>query len=338
MKYDEFAFFNQQLGAMLRDGIPLEGALRQLCSDMQRGQLCTELEQLGADLQSGTPLKTALARRKLPEFYSQMLIVGAQSNNLPGVLIMLADYYRRVDSIWTRLKGLMVYPLMVLVSAFTLSCLFAYLGVRLLLYGIPEMAELIIELDPGHPLQPQLIIGILIPPVLIGLLLVSWLIFLMVPAANRTFRWRLPAFKDAKLAQLASAMQMMLKSGENLDDAIALLQHMEMDGRAGLELGKWKSRLAGGRGKFTELATPGGVFPPLFIWLVGNAGEDLAGGFQRASEIYSARAVNRIEIFLYAALPASILALGTMIICQMLPVLKLFLAFMKMMGGGDSIS
>ena len=27
MKHDEFAFFNQQLAAMLRDGIPLEGAV-----------------------------------------------------------------------------------------------------------------------------------------------------------------------------------------------------------------------------------------------------------------------------------------------------------------------
>jgi type II secretory pathway component PulF len=34
---DEFAFFNQQLAAMLRDGIPLEGALRRLCQEMRRG-------------------------------------------------------------------------------------------------------------------------------------------------------------------------------------------------------------------------------------------------------------------------------------------------------------
>jgi type II secretory pathway component PulF len=37
MKNDEFAFFNQQLAAMLRDGIPLEGALRHLCAEMRSG-------------------------------------------------------------------------------------------------------------------------------------------------------------------------------------------------------------------------------------------------------------------------------------------------------------
>ncbi|HXC98776.1 MAG TPA: type II secretion system F family protein [Verrucomicrobiae bacterium] len=334
MKYDEFAFFNQQLGAMLRDGIPLEGALRQLCSNMERGQLRTELELLGADLQGGTPLKTALAARKLPDFYSQMVEIGARSNDLPGVLLMLADYYRRVDSIWTRLKGLMVYPLMVLIAAFALSCLFGYLGIRLFFSSIPEMSQLLEELYMGYSPQPAVILGIFIPPVLIGALLAFWVIFLSVPAVNRAFRWRLPAFRDAKLAQLASGMQMMLKSGENLDDAIGLLQKMELGSPAGPELAKWKSQLAGGRGKFTQMAVPGKVFPPMFIWLVANAGEDLAGGFQSAAEIYDARAINRIEMFLYAALPAAILGLGVLIICQILPMLRIFGAFLNGVGGG----
>src|SRR3974390_1854979 len=55
MKYDEFAFFNQQLGAMLRDGIPLEGALQQLCASMQRGELRGQLEQLESSLKAGSP-------------------------------------------------------------------------------------------------------------------------------------------------------------------------------------------------------------------------------------------------------------------------------------------
>ena len=61
MKNDEFAFFNQQLAAMLRDGIPLEGALRRLCQEMRRGNLRDELQALEADLAKGTPMAGALA-------------------------------------------------------------------------------------------------------------------------------------------------------------------------------------------------------------------------------------------------------------------------------------
>ncbi len=63
MKYDEFAFFNQQLAAMLRDGIPLEGALRRLCDEMRAGALRTELQALEADLAKGTPIADALTDR-----------------------------------------------------------------------------------------------------------------------------------------------------------------------------------------------------------------------------------------------------------------------------------
>src|SRR5277367_1157671 len=121
MKLDEFAFFNQQLAAMLRDGIPLESALGQLCASMRRDDLRDELEKLRADLANGVPIQQALASRRLPPFYVQMIQVGVKSNNLPGVLTLVADYYQRASLIGMRLKGLMVYPLIVLLATVALS-------------------------------------------------------------------------------------------------------------------------------------------------------------------------------------------------------------------------
>ena len=66
MSYDELAFFNQQLAAMLREGIPLEAALKQLSSGMRTGSFRAELEELQDDLARGTPLADALKRRSLP--------------------------------------------------------------------------------------------------------------------------------------------------------------------------------------------------------------------------------------------------------------------------------
>jgi hypothetical protein len=48
--------------------------------------------------------------------------LARKSNDLPGVLTLLADRYQRRHSLVTRLKGLMVYPMIVLCSAFLLSC------------------------------------------------------------------------------------------------------------------------------------------------------------------------------------------------------------------------
>jgi len=103
MKNDEFAFFNHQLAGMLRDGIPLEGALSRLRQEMRRGPLRTELELLEGDLARGVPLGEAIRARQLPELYQRMLLVGVKSNDLPAVLILLGDYYQRRHNIWTRL-------------------------------------------------------------------------------------------------------------------------------------------------------------------------------------------------------------------------------------------
>jgi type IV pilus assembly protein PilC len=127
MKYDEFAFFNQQLAAMLRDGIPLEGALHRLCEEMRRGKLRDELQALEVDLARGTPIADALKTRQLPELYKRMVLVGVKSGDLPGALTMLADYFHRQNNLWTRMKGLMVYPLVVLLVAFLLSCFLSYI-------------------------------------------------------------------------------------------------------------------------------------------------------------------------------------------------------------------
>src|SRR5438552_19060347 len=88
---------------------------------MRGGALRAEIQLLEADLSHGPPLKDALARRALPPFYTRMVEIGARSNDLPGVLTLLADHYHRANALWTRLKGLMVYPLLVLLVSLALT-------------------------------------------------------------------------------------------------------------------------------------------------------------------------------------------------------------------------
>lgn len=324
MKNDEFAFFNQQLASMLREGIPLEGALQQLSADMRQGEFREEVQKLESDLRNGVPLNDAIAARKLPDFYVQMVRVGVAGNDLPGVLTLLADYYQRVDATWTRLKGLMVYPLLVLCGAFFLSCFLTYACLQIIGSGFAN--------EMGFRLPPTIMVNLWAPPIFIGLLLALALLIAMVPSLHRWFRWRVPAFREAKLAQVASAMALMLKSGGNLNDALGVVRQMERGTIASAELADWQRRLANGRGQFAEMAEPGRAFPPMFLWLIENAGEDLAGGFRRTAELYSARANQRTDMFLYAALPVSVLALGSMICLQIVPLVRGFTQLLNGIG------
>jgi type IV pilus assembly protein PilC len=327
MKYDEFAFFNQQLAAMLRDGIPLEGALQRLCQEMRRGQLRDELQALEADLAKGVPMPEALAVRQLPELYKRMILVGVKSGDLPGALTMLADYFQRQNNVWTRLKGLMVYPLIVLVAAFGLSCFLSYLLTNFVLESLVSLVNI---------KSPIISTGLWISPVILGTALVIFLIAVLFLPARQKLRWRLPAFHEASLSRAASAIGLMLKNGVRLDDALALIEQLEKGTDAEKEVAQWRQRLASGRGKFSEIAVTSRIFPSLFIWTVTQSGEDLALGFQRAAAIYHDRAVYRTELLLYSVLPCSILALSALILSQIQPVFAVMISFINSLSGNMS--
>jgi type IV pilus assembly protein PilC len=340
MNYDEFAFFNQQLAAMLRDGIPLEGALGRLCEDMRQGALRFELEQLGADLAKGRPLGDALRERQLPDLYKRLVLVGAKSNDMPGALTLLADYYQNQHNLWTRLKGLMVYPTIVVVVAFAVSLIFYFAWTNYLLgawksflTGMLEGSQLPALTRASMPLLDNLWVF----PTFFGCLCALILTVLFVPRLRQAIGWRLPAFREARLAQTASTIGLLLKGGLPLPDTFGLVGELEGNSAARDEIDKWTQNLSAGMTRFSQIAAGGRVFPPLFVWLVSSAGEDIAGGFGQASEIYRNRATHRSEILLFAALPLSVLLLGVIILTQGWIIFSGFLVFVQLMnsvGGG----
>jgi len=327
MNHDEFSFFNQQLAAMLREGIPLEGALKQLCAGMKSGPLRAELQLLEAELARGTPLAEAIARRKLPELYKRMVQVGVRGNDLPGVLTLLADHHQRANALWARLKGLMVYPLLVILVSLALTLLVSVTLNRFL-------SEFFYVTSFGQSSQNVIwSLSVWLPPLMLALLAVVFVAAITIPSWRARLRWTLPAFREASLAQLASALALMIKNGTPLPDALALAQSLESATPAARPLAEWQQHLAAGAGKPAQLPVSMMPLPPLFLWLVHQSGEDLAAGFQKAANLYQARASYRTDMMLYGALPVSIILLGVMISWQVAPMMQSLVSLMNMIGG-----
>lgn len=321
MNYDELAFFNQQLAAMLQEGIPLEGALKQLSAGMRDAPLRAEMEALEKDLASGKPLSEALAQRRLPELYRRMLVVGVRGNDLPGMLTLLADHYHRTNALWTRLKGLMVYPLLVLVVSLSLTLILTLVFSRFLTSFFEQLHT-----------PPLLLATMWVPPIVLAVLAALGLGAVLLPSWRQRLRWRLPAFKEASLAQLASALALMLRKGTTLPEALGLAEGLESGSPAREALVAWRVLVEKGQGNPAQWPQPMKPFPPLFLWLIQKGGEDLAAGFQNAADIYQDRAAHRIELALYGALPVSILFLGQMILWQVAPLVQGVAQMMNALG------
>jgi type II secretory pathway component PulF len=156
---------------------------------------------------------------------------------------------------------------------------------------------------------------------------------LVILPTRRMLRWRLPAFKEASLSEVASVIWLMLKNGVPLNDALQLAEQLEIGTRAEQNIAQWRQQLASGRGKFSDMVVSNSIFPPLFVWTISQAGEDLTSGFKRTAELYQARALYRTEMFLYSALPCSILLIAALIISQIQPVFRALTMFINALGG-----
>lgn len=325
MKTDELAFFNQQLAAMLREGIPLEGALSELVKGMRRGQLRDQLGLLQADLERGVPMREALEKRELPAFYRRMIIAGASAQDLPAMLTLLADYYNRSHATWARLKGLMVYPVIVMVVAFALSAILGILLNKLFFVNVAG-----VEYAPS---QKNLVMASLwASPTVIGLGVLVCLSALGIPSIRAKARWKLPAFRDASLSQLSSAMAIMLKNGIPLPEAIRLGEMLESGTPVETALAEWREQIASGKGKPADWKQSSDALPPLFLWLIRSSGDDLGAGFQKAADLYGTRSIYRTELMLYGVLPLSVLLLGQMILWQVVPAIHFLGRMMNMIG------
>ena len=336
MNHEQLSFFNHQLAAMLKSGLPLESSLRQLSALMSRGPLRDEIQKLEADLEQGVPLEEALGCRQLPELYVAMLRAGLKGNDLPGVLTLAADYYGHLHATWLRLKGLMVYPGIVLLTSLFVAAFVAVIYSHMAKEASSSFGTFL----PGQAGSPDLawlLVQVWLPVAFLALTTGVFLLVLSVRRWRQRARWFVPGFREASLSQLAVTLATMLEQGTDLDAALAVAQRNEGHAGARHELGLWRERLAGGARHFSDLVQPGRLVPPLFVWLVTGAGENWARGFRRAAEIYDARAKYRVEIALYAVLPVTILFLAGVIGLEMLPLMRSFALMLNDLGGDGGL-
>ena len=330
MNLDAFAFFNQQLAGMLNNGIPLEGALRQLASNLDDPKLKGEIQALEKDLGAGMKLAEAMQRRDLPDLYRKLVSAAAPAGKLPAMLIMLADYYRQRHTLWTRLKALMLYPVMVLLMAALVSGLVAVL--------LGQLAQSFwSDLMGGwNPNRPSGTYWLMWAP--FGVSLLAFIVALVGLGSSRLrewLSWKLPGFRECRLAGIAGAMHVVLTGGVPLPEAIALLRGLDEEEGADGDLKVWEERLRAGSGRMEDFAAGSKVIPPMFVWLVSQSGSDLAGGFARAAKLYLDRSRFRLELMLYAVLPTAVLCLGFLIVIQAMGGVSLVGSLLDMLGSVD---
>lgn len=275
--------FVRNLRVMVSAGVPLPRAFSILSEQTKSKKLRNILLETKEKVLKGKPLSESL--RDYPDVFSDLFVsmirTGEETGTLEDVLIVLADQMEKDYQLRSRIKGAMVYPI-VIVSAMVV------IGVVMMIFVVPKLAEVFEELNAELPLTTRIIMAVgdflasfwyLLPIALIAVVFVFKIILktrrgkllfdiiaLKIPVAGGIIRKANSAYFVRTLSSLVSAGVPVVESFKIASSSLSntLFKEAVLEAAEKIKKGSKMSE---------ALDSRKGVFPSLVIQMIEVGGE-----------------------------------------------------------------
>ncbi len=129
--------FTRQLSTLQDAGLPILRSLKILEGQCKPGVLKNSLGDVVEDIESGSTLSEAFAKhpKAFDRLYCNMIKAGEAGGALEAILQRLADFKEKSQTLKRRIKGAMVYPIVVILVA---CCIVGFI----LYFIIPKFEEI----------------------------------------------------------------------------------------------------------------------------------------------------------------------------------------------------
>lgn len=116
VKTKDKVLFSRQLSTLINAGLPLVQSLRNVAAQTQNKNFQVVINQIITDVESGTAFSVALAKHKdvFDEVFISLVAAGEASGTLDKALERIADQKEKDAEILSKVRGAMVYPLIVM--------------------------------------------------------------------------------------------------------------------------------------------------------------------------------------------------------------------------------
>jgi len=119
VKSKELTSFTRQLSILQDAGLPILRSLRILANQAKPGRLKFSLEDTCDEIEAGSTLSEAMSKspKCFDRLYVNMIKAGEAGGALELILQRLADFKERAESLKRKVKGAMIYPIVVITVA-----------------------------------------------------------------------------------------------------------------------------------------------------------------------------------------------------------------------------
>lgn len=175
IKLAQKIFFVQQLKVMVKSGISLSIALRTLSEQTKSKSFKKILLDLQATVEKGSLLSQGLDKyqKSFGELFINMVKAGETSGKLEDVLDQLFVQMNKDNEIISKVRGAMIYPAIVVTMMLAI-------GTLVIVYVIPTISSVFLELNVELPLATRILIGISNIAINYGIFIVIGLIITLV--------------------------------------------------------------------------------------------------------------------------------------------------------------
>lgn len=338
------ALFNRQFATVLDAGIPMVRGLRGLAADTPSRILSRSLLDVAERIERGEALSDAMShnRQAFDGMYISMIRAGERAGTLPEIVEQMAVYLEKIDTIQTKVRSAMAYPVTVLVFAIV-ATLF------LLLQIVPTFKEIYGEMGQSLPTLTQQVVdasdAIRSHMLLTFSIVAALLVVLTLWGRTRPGRYmkdtvtlNLPVFgnlmRRSVMSRFSRTLGMLLRSGLPVLESLELVKGAAANAVVEGAIDDAKASVAQGR-SILEAFRATHKFPEMVIQLMATGEEsgDLDGMLIKASDFYD-RQVEAMVAGLTAVLePLMIVCvgglIGVIVVAMFLPIFHLGEAIMR---------
>lgn len=118
ISFNDTVNFTRQLSTMINAGLQLQEALNLLKVQANNPMMGEVLEKIGRDIQSGMNLASALSQfpKQFPGTYIALIKAGEASGTLDKILLRLAENLEKDQEFRSKVKGALVYPVIIVIT------------------------------------------------------------------------------------------------------------------------------------------------------------------------------------------------------------------------------
>ncbi|MGB1702685.1 MAG: type II secretion system F family protein, partial [Cycloclasticus sp.] len=149
----DIAVFSRQLATMMASGIPLVQAFDIIGKGHEKPAMQDMLASIKADIEGGSTLAEGLGKFPLQfdELFCNLVEAGEHAGILEALLVKIAEYKEKTESLKAKIKKALTYPIAVLVVAVIVTAI-------LLIFVVPQFESLFSGFGADLPAFTQMVV------------------------------------------------------------------------------------------------------------------------------------------------------------------------------------